>query len=376
MLSSGVLSAFRLEPIRRVVIRNLSRGVPRLMMCVFSLLLFFSVAAQAAPEEQYLLSEVPNTSGEKLNLIDWTNETLLVAVDGDRRSVRVEGRLKPGYQKISLDGIPITISPDRYFELDLRFTGSRKVFLVKLEGAGGRSGVVKYTLTPTGVLAPSLPVSGVRKAAPLKKKKKKKRTRYSLGVGVTSLQYSQTVVTEGVEQIDALKELLLTIKGGMEYALVPNKYILGFGFFYNALVLSNTGEYPLQILGGNVKLGFLMTPPQSSTQFRLSTGAYYNTSVSELGFKGMLGPQVMPELSFRLSKNTGVLTYFKYAPILVNGSFDFAKNKEIAAGIHYRFTLKNGTTLTGGVDYATLDAVAGTDSAQTQSISFGMGMSF
>jgi hypothetical protein len=119
-----------------------------------------------------------------------------------------------------------------------------------------------------------------------------------------------------------------------------------------------------------------MTPPQSSTQFRLSTGAYYNTSVSELGFKGMLGPQVMPELSFRLSKNTGVLTYFKYAPILVNGSFDFAKNKEIAAGIHYRFTLKNGTTLTGGVDYATLDAVAGTDSAQTQSISFGMGMSF
>jgi hypothetical protein len=350
--------------------------VLRLMMCVFLSVAFSSGVSHAAPEEQYLLSEVPNTSGEKTNLIKWTNETVLVAVDGDRRSVRVEGQLKAGYQKLSLDGIPITISPDRFFELDLRFTGSRKVFLIKVEGAGGRSGMIKYTLTPTGVLAPTIPVSGVRRPAPGKKKKKSKRTRYSIGFGVTSLQYSQTVVTDDVAQTDELTELLLTVKGGMEYALVPNKYILGFGFFYNALVLSKSGEFPLQILGGNVKLGFLMSPPKASTQFRLSTGAYYNTSVSELGFKGMVGPQIMPELSFKMSKNTGVLTYLKYAPILVNGSFDFSNSKEIAAGLHYRYTLKSGTTVTGGVDYSTLGALAGTDSAQTKTITFGMGMSF
>lgn len=356
--------------------RSLRRGeglAARFLMCVFFSVFSWSGASHAAPEEQYLLSEVPNTSGEKMNLIKWTNETVLVAIDGDRRSVRVEGQLKAGYQKISFDGIPITISPDRFFELDLRFTGSRKVFLIKIEGAGGRSGVIKYTLTPTGVLAPTVPVSGGRRAEPPKKKKKKRKsTRWSLGVGFTSLQYSQTVD----DQVDSLSELLLTIKGGVEYSLVPNKYTLGFGFFYNALVLSKSGEYPMQVVGGNLKLGFLMTPPKASTQFRFSTGAYYNTSLSEIGFKGMVGPQFMPELSFKMSKNTGILTYLKYAPILVNGSLDFAKNKELAAGVHYRYTLKSGTTVTGGLDYANLDAYAGTAEAHTKSITLGMGMSF
>jgi hypothetical protein len=361
--------------IRKSVLAQIRRRLLRSLMCALLPVIGISGSALAAPEEQYLLAEVPNTAGEKTGIIQWTNETVLVAVDGDKRSVRVEGRLRDGYQKLSLDGIPITISPDRFFELDLRFTGSRKAFLVKVEGAGGRSGVMKYTLSPTGVHAPTIPVSGMRRADAQKKKKKKKRTRYSLGVGVTSLQYNQRDSTAPENDI-RLTELLLTVKGGVEYALVPNKYILGVGFFYNALVLSNSGEFPLQILGGNVKLGFLMSPPKSSTQFRFSTGAYYNTSISEIGFKSMVGPQLMPELSFRMSKNTGILTYLKYAPIMVNSSFDFSKNKEIAAGVHYRHTLKGGTTITAGVDYANLDAYSGTDSAHTKTLSFGMGMSF
>jgi hypothetical protein len=359
-----------------MVLPGFRRVFSRLLICAFLPVFLSPGSAYAAPEEQYLLSEVPNTEGQKLNLIQWTDETVLVAVDGEKRSVRIEGRLKAGYQKVTLDGIPITISPDRFFELDLRFSGSRKVFLIKVEGAGGRSAVVKYVLTPTGVLAPTIPVSGSRRAdAQRKKKKKQKKTRYSLGMGVTSLQYTQSDSTDPEADIK-LTELLLTLKGGMEYALVPNKYILGIGFFYNALVLSKSGEFPLQILGGNVKLGFLMSPPKASTQFRFSTGAYYNTSISEIGFKGMMGPLLMPELSFRMSKNTGILTYFKYAPIMVRSSFDFSKNKEIAAGLHYRYTLKSGTTITAGVDYASLDAYSGTDSAHTDTLSFGMGMSF
>ena len=114
----------------------------------------------------------------------------------------------------------------------------------------------------------------------------------------------------------------------------------------------------------------------SRLQFRLNGGIYYNTSVSEIGFKNMLGPQIFPELSLRISKNQGVMTYFKYSPVVVAGGIDITRNRELATGLYFRQSLKNRKSIFVGLDYAELDAVSGAKEAHTRTLSLGVGLGF
>ncbi|MBU6154327.1 MAG: hypothetical protein KGP28_08510, partial [Bdellovibrionales bacterium] len=90
----------------------------------------------------------------------------------------------------------------------------------------------------------------------------------------------------------------------------------------------------------------------------------------------MIGPQVFPEFSFRITPRRSVMTYLKYAPVLAAGSFDFLRNREIAAGLYYRQLLSGTNNLFAGLDYSLLDATAGGDKASARSLSLGIGFGF
>jgi hypothetical protein len=195
------------------------------------------------------------------------------------------------------------------------------------------------------------------------------RWRKSFSIGITSLTYSQTAV-------DPFTQKLITIKGGVEIPISDSRWSIGTGFFFNAFELSNTGSYQLKILGVNLRLGRFLTAPESRVQVRFNGGVYYNTSLSVIGFKNMLGPQIFPELSYRITNRQSVMIYVKYSPVLVAGGIDIIRNRELATGIYFRQSLASGSGFFAGVDIAGLDAAAGSDEARTRSVSFGIGFGF
>lgn len=195
------------------------------------------------------------------------------------------------------------------------------------------------------------------------------RWRKSFSIGITSLTYSQTAV-------DPFTQKLITIKGGVEIPISDSRWSIGTGFFFNAFELSNTGKYELKILGFNLRLGRFLTAPESRVQVRFNGGIYYNTSLSVIGFKNMLGPQIFPELSYRITSRQSVMIYVKYSPVLVAGGIDIIRNRELATGIYFRQSLPSGSGFFAGIDIAGLDAAAGLDEARTRSVSFGIGFGF
>jgi hypothetical protein len=195
------------------------------------------------------------------------------------------------------------------------------------------------------------------------------RWRKSFSIGITNLTYSQTAV-------DPFTQKLITIKGGVEIPITDSRWSIGTGFFFNAFELSNTGQYQLKILGINFRLGRFLTAPESRIQVRFNGGVYYNTSLSVIGFKNMLGPQIFPELSYRISNQRSVLVYVKYSPVLVAGGIDIIRNRELATGIYFRQALASGSGFFAGIDIAGLDAAAGLDEARVRSVSFGIGFGF
>ncbi len=196
------------------------------------------------------------------------------------------------------------------------------------------------------------------------------RWRKSFGIGLTSLTYSQTAV-------EPFTQKLITLKGGVEIPISDSRWSVGTGFFFNAIQLSNTGNYQLKILGLNLRTGRFLTAPERRIQVRFNGGLYYNTSLSVIGFKNMLGPQIFPEFSYRISKLKSILIYVKYSPVVVaGGALDIIRNRELATGVYFRQSLASGSGFFGGIDIAGLDAAAGPDEAKVRSISFGIGFGF
>jgi hypothetical protein len=200
-------------------------------------------------------------------------------------------------------------------------------------------------------------------------KPQRSRWRKSLGLGATNLHYSQT-------QVAPFTQRFITLKGGLETTIPGSAWSIGGSFFFNSLSLSNTGIYQLRILGVNLRSGRFLTPPESSVQVRLNGGVYYNTSFSEIGFKDMVGPQIFPEFSFRISQARSVMTYFKYSPVLVEGSFDILSNRELAAGLYFRQLISATMSWFVGIDYAELDARISSEQANMRSLSLGAGLGF
>lgn len=207
------------------------------------------------------------------------------------------------------------------------------------------------------------------KKARTESKVQRSRWKKSLGLGLTNLHYSQTLVTPFTQRF-------ITVKGGLETLMPGSEWSLGGSFFFNSIALSNSGTYRLRILGVNLRSGRFLTSPESGIQVRLNGGVYYTTSLSEIGLKDMVGPQIFPEFSFRISQAKSVMIYFKYSPVLVAGSFDIFSNRELALGLYFRQLISNTNSWFVGVDYSELDARFGSEEASMRSLSLGAGLGF
>ncbi len=283
----------------------------------------------------------------------WETNRLKVRTQANLSYVEVVGKITDATVKsLEIDGKILTLKSG-IFAAGIAFSGGEREFLATAITTDGKTFTARYRVTggknPKSVIY--------------------ERFHANIGMGLTHVSYTQTAVTP-------FTETELTLKGGMSYALKPNKWDLGLSFFMNVASLNTTSDlYSIRYLGVNLRAGYHLIPIQSRFQFNLNGGIYYNTSFADIGFKNMIGPQVYPEFSYLMPNRQTIFTYFKYSPVFVSASsLDLANNREIATGVYYSFPVLVKNRLSIGFDFSKLDlAVSGlTSNTTTYSLSVGI----
>jgi hypothetical protein len=193
---------------------------------------------------------------------------------------------------------------------------------------------------------------------------------WNLGLGPSLIAYKETAEPD-------FSEVVLTVKGGIQYALNP-KWSVALGGYMSLLPLTtNVPERTIRFLGLNLRLGYQLPFLQKPWILSLMGGWYYTTTFSSTpvlyGFTGMAGPQIFPVLVRTLSSRTIGSMYVKYA--LVSAGFGIApQGSEIASGIALSYLLSNGKSLSFSVDAAQFSlAIEDTIFITSRSLSLGVG---
>ena len=299
--------------------------------------------------------------GPKSTAVTWFPNEFILVRSTTKNKVTLKGRLPDQTKKIWIEGVEVKPNPDHRFETQIGFIGERKTVQVRTVDASGAQGEGRYEIKLS--LDSQEPVESVNLGqAP----ERKPDWTGGFGIGYSAISYSQTYV-------ESFHEKALTLKGHVERNLGASRFTFGLGGFYNVWVLSHPGELKIRVLGGNLRLGYRLLEPQGRFQTRLNFGTYFNTAVTDLGFKNMIGPQIFPEVSYRFQHSKMVTAYFKFSPILVGSSFNLKSDREVALGIGYRYLFLNGKSIGITLDYSQLDAVAGSIEAHTQTTTLGLG---
>lgn len=289
--------------------------------------------------------------------LEWTPEEIWVDAQGPVQYARIKWKIKSPYSAVSINGKQLTPKADGSFDVNFGFTNNEKAFKVTVLDQAGKTFQGSYKILGTGENA------GPRRV--------QSRYRFTAGLGLTSLKYAQTNVPD-------FNEFALTVKGGVSYRLVPDKFDLSLSGFMNALVLSTSSAagYSVRYLGVNARVGYHLVKAPSPLRVVLNGGLYYNTSFGSIGFSNMYGPQLYPELSYIFSNGHAALLYVKYSPALFQQKIDFSRNKEVATGLYYLFPLNAKYRMAVGFDISKLDLSTDTDSAATTTYSLSTGLSF
>jgi|GEM_PF-5469554 len=334
---------------------------------VLLIALGFSTAARAALKMELVDS---SSRASTFPWVDWGVRSFPIVDNKLSSGVRITGKLAASVQQVMLDGASLSIESDRRFRIVLKPVSKERAFVLKVRLKGGKSHERRFVLKLLEDPEPeSLAAAGSSSSQGGDSDRESRRWHPFVGLGITRLDYVQTAVSP-------FKETLLTLKAGVEIPLSSPGWSLGAGAFYNALELANSGVYQLKVLGANLRLGKRFSRPESRNGFRLNGGLYYNTSISDIGFKNMLGPQIYPEFLLRFSRLQSAAFYLKYSPVITTGGVDLIRNRELAMGLSFRQVLKNGNSVIAGLDYAELDVFAGGEVAHTRTLSFGVGLGF
>jgi hypothetical protein len=287
--------------------------------------------------------------------LKWTPEEIWVEAQGPVQYARIKWKLEEPYKTVSINGKQLTPKADGSFDVNFGFTNNEKAFKVLVLDQTGKTFQGSYKILATGENV------GPRRI--------QSRYRFNAGLGLTSIKYTQTNVTD-------FSEFAVTIKGGVSYRLVPDKFDLSLSAFMNAFALSSTSVYTIRYLGVNARVGYHLVKAPSPLRVVLNAGLYYNTSFGSIGFSNMYGPQLYPELSYIFPNGNAMLLYAKYSPALFQQKIDFSHNKEVATGLYYLFPLNTKYRMAVGFDISKLELSTDTDSAATTTYSLSAGLSF
>jgi hypothetical protein len=307
--------------------------------------------------------EIKSTEFPGISFLSWDDTSVWVEENQDLQYTILKGHVSENVNQLNLNGKNVYVNDSGDFEIRFGFRGREKLFRITVLDPKNKVYRAQFRLaSPSKEL-----VKAPRETETLDFSLS--RFRYSFGLGYTRIRYQQT-------NVDSFDEQALTLKGGILYRLVPNRWDLGASGFYNAMVIKSTSEFSVRYLGLNLRAGYHVIDAPSRFRFVLNGGFYLNNSYGQIGFANMYGPQLYPEFSYILRNGDSVMVYGKFSPALSQSSIDFKTNRELAAGIYYSFPLNYRHRMSLGIDYSKLDLSTDTDTANTSTLSFSASLSF
>jgi len=320
-----------------------------------------AAAVTEAYRWQAKIEEVKLFKDQGIPFLKWTKDTILVESTSFLHYTDIQGQFSEKITQATLNSKQMPVKEDGTFEIHFGFPGEAKSFTITAIDSKNKVYRMQYKIVPIDHTEVVLD-----KVAP-------HRWRFSAGAGITMLSFRQRNVTP-------FDQYALTVKGSATYRLVPEKLDLGFSSFFNALPFGSTSTkgYKIQYLGLNGRVVWNLVGSPSPLRINLSAGAYYNTSLSVVGFANMYGPQLYPEFIYVFDNGNSLLFYSKYSPAISQSlAISFKDNREVAMGLHYSFPLTFKNRMAVGVDMSQLSlSVPNGDWASTNTYSLSAGISF
>lgn len=247
-------------------------------------------------------------------------------------------------------------------------------FIFKTEVSGSAYELRLLVIGPTGEVERSkigLSIPTVKKIRETARERPKKIYFGGLGVGFTTLGYTET-------DIGTINENAITLRGSYNYLLKPPFLDFGGSFYYNAFTAGGLENYSVKFLGINLRMGYVFQQIQDPWRFSLLGGIYYTTSFHSklpVGYLHIAGPQVFPNVR-RIFRNGEAMTaYLKYSPITDGFQLLSFSNREFAIGSAYIWPI-GGKSISVSVDFSDLDIVFESFNVQTHSRSLTIGIGF
>jgi hypothetical protein len=287
--------------------------------------------------------------------LNWPLDEISVSRSGQLSVATVKGTLLHSIHSLKLNDFEIPVQENGSFEIRFTFPQEEKIFNLTVVDENQKIYRAKYRLTHASLAV-------VPGRAP-------EKTRFSLGIGYTNLEYNQNLIPRFTEK-------MVTVKGGLAYFFVPDKWDISLGSFLNLFAIQNGGQYLVQYLGINAKIGYHFFSAPDSFRFNLNAGIYYNTTFSAIGFQNVYGPQLYPEFGYVFTGGQALMFYGKFSPVVNNSTVDFRRNFEVATGTNYSFPITKKNRLSFALDLSRLDLSSNANSAETQTASFSVGISF
>lgn len=195
-----------------------------------------------------------------------------------------------------------------------------------------------------------------------------KRHRFSVGLGPTMINYTESF-------LKPISGTVLTGKASWLYWITPGAWSVSLSAYGTVAALSVTPSDKIpKFLGVNGRIGLLTQVLPKPWSLTLAAGFFYTTMpVPDFGFTHLSGPQVFPVLTRGFTGGHAVTTYFKFSPIAANMAIQSLGNREIAAGLSFTQLLKSGDALLYSVDGAKLDFSTDGAAISNSSLSFSVG---
>lgn len=375
---------FRINGLNPVVSVSESFNIKSMMKNLIPLILMsFLLQPMSANAQQAATVIDSNATSVKIEPVEslkdlgipfltWSKETYLMEKQKKENVVEVSGSFSAKVLNASINGKSLKVNPKGEFKYVLKFSGDTKAFIVSAMDEAQKTWRMNYKIVPESSNKMTLKVGDfVDENAIIPK------WRYSFGAGYTLISYRdyQDVI---------LKQNTLTIKGGVVYRAIDSVLDLGLSGFYNVAALGSTslgltsvsGE-KLRYLGINARATYHVIDAPSNIRFNVSGGFYWNSSLGQLGFSDMVGPQIYPDVTYVFANGNSLYLYTKFAASISNArGLSFKTNREVASGLHYSFPVSRLNRMTVGVDVSQLSLDINDAWASTNTYSLSTGISF
>jgi len=202
---------------------------------------------------------------------------------------------------------------------------------------------------------------------------------FSVQSAVTQIFFQQSFLPE-ISQTDLTGKINVSYSFGNKRLSSARPWSLSTTTYFTLLPLVPPTDtaYTARFFGSNLRLGYSWAFGDRWI-LGIHTGLYYLSifpSQFDFGFRNMLGPQLFPTLSFRISPKQVVSSYFKYSPVIQYGAGLSFSNREIATGLSYSGNFWQTTALLIGLDLSQVDISLEGITILDRTVGFSVGLRY